>query len=178
MINIQRALSITGFMTEPELAWLATQAQRSILIAEVGCWQGRSTRALADNTHGTVFAIDHFQGVPELLHFLHDKPPYWLLKTFLMNLIDRDNVIVVRKSSYQAALLLGELAFDMVFIDGDHGYASVAQDIQWWQPLVIEGGLLCGHDYRDAAEVEQAVLEANLPNVEIVPNTSIWCSRL
>jgi len=177
MTNITRATSITGFMKPFELQWLASQASKASLIAEIGCWQGRSTRALADNTSGTVFAIDHFQGVPELLYILADKPPYWLFKTFTMNLIDRDNVVVVRKTSHEAALLLAPLRFDMIFIDGDHDYPAVLDDIRWWQPLLAPGGLLCGHDYQDAPGVEQAVTES-LPDAQLLEGTSLWWVRL
>lgn len=165
-------------MTEDELGWLAARARESKMIAEIGCWQGRSARAIADNTLGTLFAIDHFQGAPEIQHLLQGRGPHWLLKTFLMNTIDRENVVVIRKPSHQAAVLLSGMDFDMVFIDGDHDYQTVKDDIAWWSPLIHSGGILCGHDYRDAPGVEQAVLDAKLPNLEIVDNTSIWWSCL
>ncbi len=36
---------------------------------------------------------------------------------------------------------------DLVFIDGDHNYAQVKKDIQMWLPHIVEGGIICGHDY-------------------------------
>ena len=36
---------------------------------------------------------------------------------------------------------------DFVFIDADHHEVSVAKDVRAWWPKVIEGGVLCGHDY-------------------------------
>lgn len=176
-VDITRALATPGYMEPSELTWLAQQASCSHLIAEIGCWQGRSTRVLADHTPGTVFAIDHFLGVPELLYELTDRPPYWLYKNFTMHLIDRENVVPIRKSSREAARLLSALRFDMVFIDGDHEYQSVCEDIRWWTPLVASGGILCGHDYQDAIGVEQAVSEL-LPMATVVEETTIWWVRL
>src|SRR5262245_4650710 len=63
MINIERALQIPGFMRRPALEWLATQAQTHNVIVELGSYCGRSTRALADNTPGVVYAIDDWKGV-------------------------------------------------------------------------------------------------------------------
>ena len=177
MTNISRALSISGFMTEPELEWLACQASHSSRIAEIGCWQGRSARALADNTPGTLFAIDHFRGAPEIQHLLQGRGPHWLIKTFLRNLMDCENVVVIRKGSKEAALLLSGFKFDLVFIDGSHDYATVKEDISWWFPLVSPDGIICGHDFRDAPHVEQAVLDSELPNLQVVDDTSIWWSR-
>jgi len=34
-----------------------------------------------------------------------------------------------------------------VFIDGNHSYESVKQDLAAWVPLVSPGGVVCGHDY-------------------------------
>jgi len=36
---------------------------------------------------------------------------------------------------------------DLVFIDGDHTYQQVKKDIQMWLPHIVEGGIICGHDY-------------------------------
>jgi len=57
MTNIQKALAIQGWMSEPELTWLAEQAQQSQVIVEVGSHVGRSIRALADNTQETLIAV-------------------------------------------------------------------------------------------------------------------------
>jgi hypothetical protein len=54
----------------------------------------------------------------------------------------------------------GDLA-DMVFIDGDHKYASVITDILTYAPLVRPGGIICGHDYSSGCrDVMNAVHEA------------------
>jgi predicted O-methyltransferase YrrM len=64
-------------MGSDELAWLAATAAQSQSIAEIGCWQGRSTKALADSCRGRVFAIDHFLGAAEHQEWLADKPAAW-----------------------------------------------------------------------------------------------------
>ena len=59
-MNIAKAETIDGWMTSIELAWLAEQARASDYILEFGCYQGRSTRSLADNTPGIVLAVDRW----------------------------------------------------------------------------------------------------------------------
>lgn len=39
---------------------------------------------------------------------------------------------------------------DFVYIDGDHSYSAVSEDVMAWFPRVALGGLLCGHDYNTA----------------------------
>lgn len=152
-MNIENALKIEGAMDEPELIWLAEQASKHRKIVEVGCWQGRSTRVLADNTPGSVWAVDHWLGSEEHREMMKSKSPDWLYSTFYMNLIDHIGVYKVfpkRMSSVDMAAkfrrALDRPVFDMVFIDASHDFESVKADIESWRPLVVLGGLLCGHD--------------------------------
>lgn len=36
---------------------------------------------------------------------------------------------------------------DFVYLDGDHGYEAVKEDIEAWYPLIRSGGILAGHDW-------------------------------
>jgi predicted O-methyltransferase YrrM len=44
---------------------------------------------------------------------------------------------------------------DFVFIDGDHRYEAVKDDCERYWPLILPGGILCGHDYTDNADTCQ-----------------------
>lgn len=153
MPDIGNALPIPGWMTPAELMWLAYRALEHPLIVEIGSWQGRSTRALADNCpyHGMVIAVDPWQSGREKdaecarSFGTTPEPPF---SAFLRHLAHSPvPVIPMRLSSLEAAQNLRNCRFDMVFIDGDHEYESVKEDILAWRPLLKEGGLLCGHDY-------------------------------
>jgi hypothetical protein len=135
-------------MCEEELRWLAEQAQKHTRIVEIGCWLGRSTRALADNTLGTVWAVDTWhRSSPELLGELDLHPRGWLWAEWQRNLASRTNVIPVRLNSLEAAEVLRGEKFEFVFIDAAHDYRSVCDDILAWSRLVAPSGLLAGHDY-------------------------------
>ncbi len=54
---------------------------------------------------------------------------------------------VLRMSSLEAAKMFPRKYFDLVFLDSDHSYEAVVNDIKVWLPLIKEGGLLTGHDY-------------------------------
>jgi predicted O-methyltransferase YrrM len=49
--------------------------------------------------------------------------------------------------SWEAARHYEDLSLDMVFIDADHSYESVRNDIAAWLPKVRLGGILAGHDF-------------------------------
>ena len=144
---LNKALEIQGWMDPHDLEWLAAKATTHTRICEVGCWLGRSTRVLADNTAGRVFAVDHWLGSEE--HQANDAKLEWVYPQFRRNLqdhIDSGKVWVVKFPSVEAAKILGHMTFDMVFIDASHDFDSVSADILAWKPLVEKGGLFCGHD--------------------------------
>jgi hypothetical protein len=63
----------------------------------------------------------------------------------------------------------------MIFIDGDHVYEAVKRDIVNAKAMLKAGGMLCGHDFDEAAHagVVQAVKEL-VPGYAVAPGTTIW----
>jgi predicted O-methyltransferase YrrM len=169
-VNIQRAEKITGWMGEAELIWLAEQAQQHTRIVEVGCWLGRSTRAIADNCQGTVWAVDVWVNNGEYLGSGD------LYTDFLAN-IEGTTIIPIRDRSTDVAAIFANQnqTFDMIFIDAAHDYESVKADLLAWWPLLTPTGLLCGHDY-DAPGVKRA-LDGLVPKVVTVAG-SIWMKQV
>lgn len=163
-VDISRALTIGGWMSEDELLWLATQARYHQYIVEFGSLHGRSARAMADNLcyAGKIWCVDPWAGdyINEEGEKLNQVNTY-VMPYFVQNLkdhIEANRVVPVREFSYRFSL---PHRVDMVFIDGDHRYETVVKDIKKAYELLREGGLICGHDYDHPAwpGVRQAVTE-------------------
>ena len=180
-MNIARALDIPGYMNEPALRWLAERAAEHKVIVELGCFCGRSTRALADNTPGVVYAIDDWQGVrktqwgertPEM-----EEEGRRSFLSFCQNMQDHilsDKVVVLKMDHANLAYLDWDPTTppDMVFIDGDHDYESVARDIRVWDEKLAPGGLICGDDYSWKGVREALEDWSNL--IKTVEGTELW----
>lgn len=54
-----------------------------------------------------------------------------------------------------------EAKFDFVYIDGDHKYDSVCQDIALAIAVLKPGGLLCGHDYGRVVQKDDVTKAVN-----------------
>ena len=147
MLNITNAEAIHGWMERTDLLWLAEKAAQHIDICEVGCWRGRSTTCLADNTIGSVHAVDHWRGSEEHQPVDADKL-YAMFIEQMFPYIASGKVVPIRGESVQVASKFQQSGrtFDMVFVDASHDYESVSADIRAWKPLVRSGGLFCGHD--------------------------------
>ena len=171
-----KALSIFGWMPDTELAWLAARAVEHREIVEIGSFMGRSTRALAENTLGTVTAVDTWAGSDEEQHrkLLEGHGPDWLLEEFQRNMEGLENVYAVRRPSLDAAVSFAVACsqFDMIFVDASHDYENVKADILAWAPLLKEGGLLCGHDFHNGAPGVMRAVDELLQGYKLFE--SIW----
>lgn len=59
----------------------------------------------------------------------------------------RGRANIIHLDSQTAAIKFEDKIFDFIFIDADHSYAAVYNDISEWLPKVKLGGWICGHDY-------------------------------
>lgn len=57
------------------------------------------------------------------------------------------NVKIMRTSSLDAARHTEDKSMDFVYIDANHEFLHVTQDIHAWAPKVRKGGILAGHDF-------------------------------
>jgi hypothetical protein len=57
------------------------------------------------------------------------------------------NCELVRKFSQDAAQDFGNESLDFIYIDANHDYQHVYEDLTLWTPKVKKGGIISGHDY-------------------------------
>jgi hypothetical protein len=134
---------IDGWMSNGELNWLYQQAKKMKSIAEIGSWKGRSTHALLSGCKGTVYAIDHFQGSKGEEDEHREAKEKDIYEEFLKNVGDFKNLQVLKMTGDEASKHIDKV--DMVFLDGEHSYKAVKNDINKWLPKAKK--LICGHDY-------------------------------
>jgi len=144
---------IAGFSFAAELDWLREQARRHYNIAEIGAWKGRCTEALASSTGGHVTVVDAWAGTTDTTDEIAHLDAEQAFQEYLANIGGYRNVTTYRAPSHEAWRRLHYESFDMVWIDADHRYEAVREDILMWGALLRKGGLLCGHDgqYMDVA---------------------------
>lgn len=68
-------------------------------------------------------------------------------------------------------------SLDLVFIDGNHDYESVKEDIQLQIPKLKSGGLLAGHDYHleeDCSPGVKRAVDELLKDKISLKNDSVW----
>lgn len=120
------------------------------LVVEVGSWTGFSTALLANEIQGKgkVFTVDHWEGNPGTPtgRDASLRDVYGVFKSNLIRIGVWDTVYPLVMDSETASTIFKDGMLDFVFIDADHRYESIKQDIKLWLPKLKKGGILAGHD--------------------------------
>ena len=74
---------------------------------------------------------------------------------FDMN-IHTDDIVAMKEYSVNASKKFSDEFFDYVYIDANHSYEAVKEDIEHWYPKVKAGGYISGHDYRHGGRSRRA----------------------
>jgi predicted O-methyltransferase YrrM len=125
-----------------------------MMVLEVGSWVGNgSTRVIVETIRkvgGTLYCVDTWTGNDNVKHHKEFRRRYQnLFPIFTENVRKYHGEQFVKPlamSSLDASNLFADEQFDLVFIDGSHGYSHVKEDVRAWLPKVKFGGILCGHD--------------------------------
>ncbi len=115
--------------------------------AEIGTEQGKYAEQLCQrNPEVHLYCVDAWQcysGYRE--HVSQDKLNQFVITT--ENRLLQYNVDLIRKFSIDAACDFENKSLDFVYIDANHSYQNVVNDICSWLPKVRKGGILSGHDF-------------------------------
>lgn len=123
------------------------------IFVEVGTWTGNFSAKLLENTNcAKLYCVDpykHFNDdvYPDAINNLTQKDFDQVFESTRRSL-ERfgDRVEFIRACSADAVKLFADESLDFVYIDGNHDYKFVEEDIRLWYPKVKVGGYLCGDD--------------------------------
>lgn len=119
--------------------------------AEVGVWKGGFSEHICQQMPGvSLLCVDPWtpyaayreaKNDPVLIETAHHEAARRLAPF---------DATLMRMPSRAAADLVRDYSLDFVYIDGNHERAYVLEDLELWTRKLRPGGMLSGHDYRDA----------------------------
>jgi hypothetical protein len=115
--------------------------------AEIGVLAGAFTRKLC-SAGLRVFAVDPW--LAEEHHLERDRNYQKTKNAFYRKAVrnlDGFDCVVVRKTSMDAVVDFEDGSLDFVYIDANHGFRHIAEDLVEWAKKVRPGGVVSGHDY-------------------------------
>lgn len=98
-------------------------------------------------------------------------------------ILQMENVGKMKFKSDDIHEMFADGYFDMIYIDGDHSYEAVRNDILNYMPKVKSGGWVCGHDYNHNfahgtfAEALTKSIDDTLGKPDMVFEDSSWIHK-
>lgn len=142
-----------AFIHPDEIEPLCRYAKASYRMVELGTGFGACAclMLLASSPHGVVHSVDPFQkdthGTWQSSAGQAWKHVQAAAKALKFDIMRWTLYETTSHDASQRATDAGAF-FDLVFVDGDHTYEAVKQDVNDWLPLLRVGGVLLLHDSR------------------------------
>lgn len=115
---------------------------------EVGVSQGHYSKILIQaNPDLKLYGVDPYEPHSGYRDYTHQTTFNRLNETAHQQLDQFTNYTFVPKYSMEAVKDFTDNSLDFVYIDGDHSFQSVTNDIAEWSKKVRKGGIISGHDY-------------------------------
>lgn len=131
------------------------------LAVEIGAYAGQSTELIHDSRK--------FQRIISINPFIDGYDPSDIPITefklsdvrfrFYERILKYDNIFHLNLTSNEASKLFKDNSIDFLYIDGDHQYDCVKNDIITYLTKIKYNGIISGHDYTIFAGVKRAVDE-------------------
>jgi hypothetical protein len=129
---------------------------------EVGSFKGKFARTILEKWEGVLYMVDpwyELEDYNDMSNIGLNQDAYLEAMRSINDF--RDRAYMLRCLSKQAVDLFPDESLDFVYIDGNHEYSYVVQDIKLWCPKVKKGGIVAGHDYLDIDWYDHEYSEKN-----------------
>ncbi len=133
---------------------LLEQMPANAVCAEIGVWKAEFSEYIDQLTQPSqLVLIDPWAFQPDFPHRMFGgsvakaQTDMDAIHQDVCQKMNGDHVRIVRKMSQDAVADFPDNFFDWVYIDGNHYYDYVRQDLEIWFPKVKPGGYVTGDDY-------------------------------
>lgn len=129
------------------------------ITAEVGCGYGQHSKELLRDTNVVKhYMIDQYKyydndafsdGIKNIQADLTIEQKFDDFCEMVKNEVTQygDRVEFIRKTSTDAAKSFNDESLDAIFVDANHAFKYVLEDLYAWWPKVKKGGFMAGDDY-------------------------------
>ena len=143
--------------TKDSRGYILAQIDKNSVIAEIGVWKGEFSNEIFKNVKPKkLILVDPWQydknirgcapqveGKEPLSQKYFDKAKEDTYKKFA----GIDEVTILETDSENASIEFENNYFDYIYIDGEHSYKAVHQDLTYWYPKLKSKGIIFGDDF-------------------------------
>lgn len=134
-----------------------------MIACECGCAEGYYSADLLRLGMQKLYMVDAWATLPEMVGD-GGYPQSWHDKNFndaMLRISPYVNwVKVLRGRTIEMASQIPEKTLGLVYLDAGHDYRSVLDDLRYYFPKLVDGGIMAGHDFlNEAYGVKRAVVD-------------------
>ncbi len=116
---------------------------------EIGVLKGEYTQILLQSIPGLkLYGVDPWIEYPDYYDVSGGQKYYDEIYEEAKQRTKDYDCTLIKKFSMDAVKDFEDESLDFVYIDGNHEFIHVAEDIHYWSKKVKPGGIISGHDYR------------------------------
>jgi len=143
---------------------------------EIGVFKGEFSKEILNSWNGTLYMVDVWRGLDEGYEDASNQHGHSNAYTETMKNISglEDRGIMIRATSEESSKLFLDESIDFIYIDANHAYDYVKDDINFWFPKLKKGGLFSGHDYLDIDWYSQPMHHPNGKDLYIYTANSFY----
>ena len=143
--------------TDDKRAYIIKQLNKNSIVAEIGVWRGDfSYEIFKYVSPRRLVLVDPWiynkkirgcapqvKGIEPINQKFFDQAKFSTFKKFN----GLDNVTILDTSSKNASKKYEDNFFDYIYIDGEHSYKAVYEDLIYWYPKLKQNGKIFGDDF-------------------------------
>lgn len=122
------------------------------ICAEIGVWKGDFSKEILKKNPSKLYLIDPWESITNVPARWHAAPQDEMDKIYesVLKKFEFDsNVSIMREFSNKASTLFVNEHFDWLYLDANHSYEYVKEDLNCWWDKLVSGGYFCLDDYQE-----------------------------
>lgn len=143
----------------PMIQFIQEHYFNDLVGCEVGVWYGDNALNMLQNLHiKKLYLVDPYRRHRIYNGRLFTRQKMDIIKTLCNDKLKgyKDVISFIRMKSVAGSYYVPDDSLDFCYIDGQHKYSFVKEDLKYWYPKIKHGGVFGGHDYELDA-VKEAV---------------------
>ncbi len=162
--------------------FLRENQKEGMVVAEIGVYDGSTTSDYVDiikKNNGHLYIVDWFKGNVETegTHGFSPENHDSVIDVFKNNISEYlDITTILDGPSHDMINQIPDGSLDICFIDADHRYSFVYEDIRLMIPKMKKNGIMVGHDYEDFDKTLIGIIQKEWLEIDFIhiPEIDRW----
>ena len=172
-------------ITSDKRAYILEQLEKNCIFVEVGVWKGDFSKKILNISKPKLLVLvdswafdikirgcaPQVNGQEPLNQNFFDNAKKETFDKFK----NETNVVILDQNSSIASSNYKDNYFDYIYLDAEHSYQAVTNDLDMWYPKLKKKGVLFGDDYYWREEDDTLSLHKAYQDFININNISKWC---